>query len=238
METGKTGKYFKYAIGEIILVVIGILIAIQINNWNTDHQNSKTNTQLLEKLKIELQLNIKRLNFLYTHNGGYAQKIKMNDSVLAILSKGAKPEDIAILVERPYESSTLNLNISTYEEMKNTGRLYSLGSKSLLNAIENYYRLCERQSYYVTKMNAEVRSQIVADINKGQFKAQQDLLTLGKAFAIKDNPWLFNKSSEQYNALRRQIGFANFYLNIIKGRLNRLTEASEKLIIKIEDELQ
>ena len=34
METGKTSKYFKYAIGEIILVVIGILIALQINNWN------------------------------------------------------------------------------------------------------------------------------------------------------------------------------------------------------------
>ncbi len=31
METGKTGKYFKYAIGEIILVVIGILIALQLN---------------------------------------------------------------------------------------------------------------------------------------------------------------------------------------------------------------
>ena len=34
MNTGKTGKYFKYAIGEIVLVVIGILIALQINNWN------------------------------------------------------------------------------------------------------------------------------------------------------------------------------------------------------------
>ena len=34
METGKTGKYFKYAIGEIVLVVIGILIALSINNWN------------------------------------------------------------------------------------------------------------------------------------------------------------------------------------------------------------
>jgi hypothetical protein len=33
METGKTSKYFKYAIGEIVLVVIGILIALQINNW-------------------------------------------------------------------------------------------------------------------------------------------------------------------------------------------------------------
>jgi hypothetical protein len=34
---GKTTKYFKYAIGEIILVVIGILIALQINNWNENN---------------------------------------------------------------------------------------------------------------------------------------------------------------------------------------------------------
>ncbi len=34
MEKGKTTKYLKYAIGEILLVVIGILIAISINNWN------------------------------------------------------------------------------------------------------------------------------------------------------------------------------------------------------------
>lgn len=31
---GKTGKYLKYAVGEVVLVVIGILIALQINNWN------------------------------------------------------------------------------------------------------------------------------------------------------------------------------------------------------------
>ncbi len=34
LSEGKTGKYLKYAIGEIILIVIGILIALQINNWN------------------------------------------------------------------------------------------------------------------------------------------------------------------------------------------------------------
>jgi uncharacterized membrane protein YgaE (UPF0421/DUF939 family) len=41
----KTGKYFKYAIGEIILVVIGILIALSINNWN---ENRKSNIAELE----------------------------------------------------------------------------------------------------------------------------------------------------------------------------------------------
>lgn len=40
MSENKTGKYFKYAIGEIVLVVIGILIALQINNWNESRKNA------------------------------------------------------------------------------------------------------------------------------------------------------------------------------------------------------
>ena len=89
----------------------------------------------------------------------------------------------------------------------------------------------------MTVINAEVRSQIMVDINKGWFKAQQDFLTLGEAFTIEDNAWLFNKSSEEYNALRRQVGFANFYLNNIKGRIDKINEASDKLKIKIQDAL-
>ena len=51
METGKTGKYFKYAIGEIVLVVIGILIALQINNWNENRLNNKEEKVLLLSIK-------------------------------------------------------------------------------------------------------------------------------------------------------------------------------------------
>ena len=40
MKHNKTGKYFKYAIGEIVLVVIGILIALSINNWNEQRKNN------------------------------------------------------------------------------------------------------------------------------------------------------------------------------------------------------
>ena len=51
----KTGKYFKYAIGEIVLVVIGILIALQINNWNekrkAEFEETKILTSLLEDIK-------------------------------------------------------------------------------------------------------------------------------------------------------------------------------------------
>ncbi len=65
METGKTGKpalpagrYFKYAIGEIILVVIGILIALQINNWNENRkakaQEVSSMKEIIENLKYDI----------------------------------------------------------------------------------------------------------------------------------------------------------------------------------------
>ena len=58
IEQSKMGKYFKYAIGEILLVVIGILIALQINNWNENKKlKAKTHeyySQLLEDLNKDL----------------------------------------------------------------------------------------------------------------------------------------------------------------------------------------
>ena len=54
METGKTGKYFKYAIGEIILVVIGILIALSINNWNEARKSNVFEKEILTQVQVNL----------------------------------------------------------------------------------------------------------------------------------------------------------------------------------------
>ena len=51
----KTGKYFKYAIGEIILVVIGILIALQINNLNEAKKSKKKEKQILTEIISDLE---------------------------------------------------------------------------------------------------------------------------------------------------------------------------------------
>jgi len=51
----KTGKYLKYAIGEIILVVIGILIALQINNWNETQKHNKSRKTYTETLITDLE---------------------------------------------------------------------------------------------------------------------------------------------------------------------------------------
>ena len=54
LNEGKTSKYFKYAIGEIVLVVIGILIAVQINTWNNEAQTKKRVKSILNTIKQDL----------------------------------------------------------------------------------------------------------------------------------------------------------------------------------------
>ena len=55
MEQNKTGKYLKYAIGEILLVVIGILIALSINNWNEDRKKRVIERESYENLATSLK---------------------------------------------------------------------------------------------------------------------------------------------------------------------------------------
>ena len=58
----KTSKYFKYAIGEIILVVIGILIALQINTWNENRKEKLEENAILQNLNDEFSANKKLLD--------------------------------------------------------------------------------------------------------------------------------------------------------------------------------
>ncbi len=62
MSENKTGKYLKYAIGEIILVVIGILIALQINNWNENRKQNKLEQDYLKALLKEYKNNVKEVD--------------------------------------------------------------------------------------------------------------------------------------------------------------------------------
>ena len=58
----KTGKYLKYAIGEIILVVLGILIALQINNWNENRQQKQNLNNIYTIIAEDLTNDINEIN--------------------------------------------------------------------------------------------------------------------------------------------------------------------------------
>ncbi|MEM5566086.1 DUF6090 family protein [Psychroserpens sp. AS72] len=62
LNENKFGKYLTYAIGEIILVVIGILIALSINNWNNNKQLRSTEHVYLLSLQTEFKTNLKKIN--------------------------------------------------------------------------------------------------------------------------------------------------------------------------------
>ncbi len=62
LSENKFSKYFFYAIGEIILVVIGILIALSINNWNEQYKTNKTALAYLNSLHEEFEFNLALLD--------------------------------------------------------------------------------------------------------------------------------------------------------------------------------
>ena len=68
IESGSTSKYIFYALGEIALVVVGILIALQINNWNEKRKTSEHELRLLQGLHNAMEDDIQGWNFIMMRN--------------------------------------------------------------------------------------------------------------------------------------------------------------------------
>ena len=71
LNEGKTSKYFKYAIGEIVLVVIGILIALQINNWNQQRIEQNKEQTYLSNIKRDLENQLNSIDIQLEHEKKY-----------------------------------------------------------------------------------------------------------------------------------------------------------------------
>lgn len=89
LSENKFSKYLPYAIGEIILVVFGILIALQVNNWNQSKILSKQEADLIENLKTEFEVNLANLeevktknNSIYNSTNLLIQLIGEDDSII------------------------------------------------------------------------------------------------------------------------------------------------------------
>ena len=122
LSENKFSKYLIYAIGEIILVVIGILIALQINNWNEnkklDYKRQNYYNQLvddLQKDKAILLENISRTDSLKT---GYSEYLKtFSDKTLTVdqMTKN--------LFQLPLAANLISFNSSTFESLEISGDL-------------------------------------------------------------------------------------------------------------------
>jgi hypothetical protein len=119
IEKGKTGKYLKYAIGEIILVVIGILIALQINNWNELRKIQKTEINTLKELKIALNISKVNLQQLVDNNSRWqSYNIKIKDY---LENKKPYDESLDICFGTYFWSGKTQLTTAAYSQLKNEG---------------------------------------------------------------------------------------------------------------------
>ncbi|WP_411768156.1 DUF6090 family protein [Winogradskyella sp. A3E31] len=123
------GKYFKYAIGEILLVVIGILIALQINNWNNQQQDRKREAQLLQNLKEEFQQNLDELKRDHAINVSCLQACK----TLLNFPKDSTPNPnyIDSLMGKVYNFATFDARLGVINDVTSSGKLELLQDNNL-----------------------------------------------------------------------------------------------------------
>jgi hypothetical protein len=138
-KTGKpayrTGRYFKYAIGEIVLVVIGILIALQINNWNENKKKTKIGLQYLTEMISDLQNDVLQLDFYINK---LKQSIKNQEAALNTKDISKLSIDSLSMI---INSTNLDFKTSelTFNKMNNLG-ITSLSNNDSLNLkITEYY---------------------------------------------------------------------------------------------------
>ena len=144
MEQNKTGKYFKYAIGEIVLVVIGILIALQINNWNEGTKHNIEEGRLLEKIAMDL---ISDINELEKNIRDAEDRQKKLDTIFSILYKepNSNSEKFFILnYDAVTTESHFEVSSGTFDEGQSTGSLKFIQNDSLREQLFTYYRRAKR----------------------------------------------------------------------------------------------
>jgi hypothetical protein len=140
LSEGKTGKYLKYAIGEIILVVIGILIALQINNWNEEKKSAIQETLYLKRLLAENKED------LITFMGTLEEIDKGIASIEGVVEAFKANSDDAVLILRArdylkYGSiyPVFTSSTSTFEDLSSTGNLKVIRNSDLRDAIVKHY---------------------------------------------------------------------------------------------------
>jgi hypothetical protein len=135
MEKNKTGKYFKYAIGEIVLVVIGILIALSINNWNEKRVNKNKLEDYLNEMIIDL-----KLDFKFLENEIIKTSISISQTQSFLIQRNYSTFSIDSL-ERRLEtfSAIVIINKSAFNKIEASGITNPEEYNDLFEDIDGYY---------------------------------------------------------------------------------------------------
>jgi len=221
-DDNKPMKYMRYAVGEIVLVVIGILIALSINNWNEQRKNQNEVHQSMFQILNDL----KQEGLLLKENNNTGKK---NIVHLTNVSQGnynaVHLDSLLIYLDR-YFSFFKNNN--TYSGLKETGKFSNIKSPELKADITSYYEkdyetLIADTKYGEAYTNNQVVPYIIANL-----EPDTNYLTRGELVLEK------LKTSNLKYIINYQIGLLKF----VGEHLDSAIENNNKLITEIEAELE
>ena len=155
LSQNRVTRYLVYALGEIFLVVIGILIALQVNNWNEGRKLKKQKAVLLENLQQDFEENLNRLDLIIgflEDREAYARHIL---GLLDSLPVELDSIPTVFALERAGFVHYFNPTLPTYEEMKSSGTLSLISNKELKRVMSSYQTFLE-YSYRIAEKNSDM----------------------------------------------------------------------------------
>lgn len=140
LSNNKTGRYLTYAAGEIILVVIGILLALQINNWNEGRKREILKNTYLTRLINDVKKDTSNINYIVSEIKKNQACIDLLISSLAINSSASDLDStITSYFERGWIISEFIPTDNTYTDLSQTGNMNILKNTALIDEIIRYY---------------------------------------------------------------------------------------------------
>ena len=160
LSEGKTGKYLKYAIGEIVLVMIGILLALQINNWNEIQKMNKWEHRFLIDLKSELKSNLLQLEKINNRQQLVGNACIELKTLIKIASIKEKTKIDSIYSLTLYQN-TFFPTTGVYDSGLSAGKIENLNNGKLKYNIMNLYNHFYKRLVY----NGEVLDGVIGSID-------------------------------------------------------------------------
>jgi len=140
LNKNKTSKYILYALGEIILVVIGILIALQLNTWKEEKKTADLETTYLKRLLSDNKQDLKSFT---EYISGFDQGLKSIEALSTALNNTTKDSVLIQTVMDYYDYATgfplFSTSKSTFEDLSSTGNLSVIKNSQLRDKIVKHY---------------------------------------------------------------------------------------------------
>ncbi len=141
LSEGKIGKYLKYAIGEIVLVMIGILLALQVNNWNNNRIEKKKEANYIENINKQFQLNRAQLDTVTLgHQKTYTNATKILNLVPIDIDKMNK-DTLSSYITETFYNYTFNPQNSTIDALTNTSDFEIISNLELRGLLQKWKEL-------------------------------------------------------------------------------------------------